>query len=78
MVVPKMTRRRGSDAGQPRRRRVRSCKECSQALHEDFSFRFIQHVGERPREGCERVNYTVRSSIKQLPIYIKSTNNLAD
>jgi len=34
-VGPKM---RGSDAGQSRRRRVRSCRGCPQALHEEFSF----------------------------------------
>jgi len=42
-AVTKMARRRGSDAGQSGRRWVRSCRECPQALHEEFSFRFILH-----------------------------------
>jgi len=42
-VVPKKVRRRGSDAGQFRRRRVRSCRGCPQALQEEFSFCFILH-----------------------------------
>jgi len=36
-VVPKMARRRASDAGQSRRRWVRSCRRCPQTLHEKFS-----------------------------------------
>jgi len=40
-VVPKMARQRGSDAGQSWRRGVKSCRRCLQALHEEFSFRFI-------------------------------------
>jgi len=36
-VVPKMTRRRGSDEGQSRRW-VKSCRGCSQALQEEFLF----------------------------------------
>jgi len=42
-VVPKITRRRGLDAGQSRRRWVRSCSWCPQALQEEFSFRLILH-----------------------------------
>jgi len=38
-VVPKMVRRRDSDAGQLRRRWVRSCRGCLQ----EFSFLFILH-----------------------------------
>jgi len=39
--VPKMARRIGLDAGQSRRKRVRFCRECPQALQEGF--RFILH-----------------------------------
>jgi len=39
-VVPKMARRRGSDAWQSRRW-VRFCRWCPQALQEKFSFLFI-------------------------------------
>jgi len=47
-VVPKMTGRKGSDAGQSRRRRVRSCRWCPQAQLE-FSFRFIVHRYKRKK-----------------------------
>jgi len=36
-AVPKMTRRRGSDARHSRRRRARFCRGCLQALHAEFS-----------------------------------------
>jgi len=49
-IVPKMARWRGSDAGQSRRRRVRSYRGCPLVLQE-FSFRFILHI-ERTRKGC--------------------------
>jgi len=52
-VVLKMARRRGSDAGQPRRRSIRSCKGCPQALQEEFSFCFILHRQEDKRR-CDR------------------------
>jgi len=42
-VVPKMSRRRGTDAGQSRRRRVSSCRGYPQALQEEFSFCFFLH-----------------------------------
>jgi len=48
-VVPKMTRQRGSDAGQSRRRWVRSCRGCPQALQEELSFRFIRSLCVAPR-----------------------------
>jgi len=42
-VAPKMACRRGSDARQSKRRRVRFCRGCLQVLQEEFSFRFILH-----------------------------------
>jgi len=41
-----------SDVWQSRRRWVRSCSGCPQALHEEFSFRFTC-IGKRTREGCD-------------------------
>jgi len=52
-VVLKMACRRGSDAGQSKRRWVGSCRGCLQALHEEF-FRFILHLGKRTKGGCDR------------------------
>jgi len=40
-VEPNMARRRGSDAGQSKKRWVRFCREYRQALQKEFSFRFI-------------------------------------
>jgi len=51
-VVPKIARRKGWDAGQFRRRWVRFCRGCPQALQEEFFFHFILH--RRTREGCDR------------------------
>jgi len=44
---------KGSDAGQSRRRRVRSCRGCPQALHEEFSS-VLSCIGKRTKEGCDR------------------------
>ena len=38
---PKIDLRRGSEAGQSRRRWLRSCRGCPQALQAEFSFRLI-------------------------------------
>jgi len=43
-------RRRGSDTGQSRRRRVRSCRGCPQALQEEFFSFYPTQI----REGCDR------------------------
>jgi len=42
-VVPKMAHRRVLDMEQSRKRWVRSCKRCLQALQKEFSFHFILH-----------------------------------
>jgi len=51
-LVPKMARRRSSDEGQSRKRWVRSCRWCPQALQEELSFSSC--IGKRTKEGCDR------------------------
>jgi len=42
-VVPKIAHERESDAGQSRKRWIRSCSWWPHALQEIFSYRFILH-----------------------------------
>jgi len=50
-----MVCRRGSDAGQSRRRWIRSSRGCPQALQEEFFFR-LSCIGKRTREGSDNGN----------------------
>jgi len=54
-IVPKMARRRGSDAGQSRRW-VRFCSWCPQALQEEspFVYSYKTCIGKKTKEGCDR------------------------
>jgi len=52
-VVPKMARQRGSDAGQSRRRRVRSCRGVRRRCRKN-SPSVLSCIGKRIREGCDR------------------------
>jgi len=52
-VMPKMARRRGSDARQSRRRRVRSCRGvCRRCKNNSPSV--LSCIGKRTKESCDR------------------------
>jgi len=53
-VVPKMACRRGSYAGQSRRRGVGSCRECVRRRYMKNSPSFLSCIGRRAKEGCDR------------------------
>jgi len=59
-VVPKIARRKGSDAGQSRRRLVKSCRECPQALHTPSA------GSDSPPPELSRMHFDFSSSIQIL------------
>ena len=71
---PKIDLRRGSEAGQSRRRWLRSCRECPQTLQAEFSFRLILWRYEdkrrlwpwqRRRESSQRIGRERTSSSEE-------------
>jgi len=68
-VVPKIARQRGSDTGQSRRRWVRSCRGCPQALQEEFSWIIIEH------SPCMSVGFVVNDIFKWASVYCTRKNS---